>query len=86
MRIYGELAPWFHLLTHPDEYTEEAAHILALARAACRRARPGGRPCPPTCCLKRKPCRLRREITCAGDQAMDRACPCAFNRASFHAL
>ena len=37
MRLYGELAPWFHLLTHPDEYAEEAAHILALARAACRR-------------------------------------------------
>ena len=26
MRIYGELAPWFHLLTHPSEYAEEAAY------------------------------------------------------------
>jgi SAM-dependent methyltransferase len=24
-RIYGELASWFHLLTHPQEYAEEAA-------------------------------------------------------------
>jgi len=26
MRIYSELAPWFHLLTHPSDYAEEAAH------------------------------------------------------------
>src|SRR5512145_2793940 len=26
MKIYGELAPWFHLLTHPSEYAEEAAY------------------------------------------------------------
>jgi SAM-dependent methyltransferase len=24
-RLYGELAGWFHLLTHPDDYAEEAA-------------------------------------------------------------
>ena len=24
MSIYGELAPWFHLLTHPSDYVEEA--------------------------------------------------------------
>jgi SAM-dependent methyltransferase len=24
-RLYTDLAPWFHLLTHPDEYAEEAA-------------------------------------------------------------
>jgi SAM-dependent methyltransferase len=26
MRLYGELAPWFHLLTHPADYAEEAAY------------------------------------------------------------
>ncbi len=26
MRLYGELAPWFHLLTHPSDYAEEAAY------------------------------------------------------------
>ena len=30
--MYGELAPWFHLLTPPDEYAGEAAAILALRR------------------------------------------------------
>ncbi len=30
--MYGELAPWFHLLTPPDEYAGEAAAILALLR------------------------------------------------------
>lgn len=30
--IYGELAPWFHLLTPPEEYADEAAAILALLR------------------------------------------------------
>jgi hypothetical protein len=25
MRIYRELAPWFHLLTNPSEYEQEAA-------------------------------------------------------------
>jgi len=27
-RLYGELAPWFHLLTAPEEYAEEAAFFL----------------------------------------------------------
>lgn len=26
MRLYGELASWFHLLTHPADYAEEAAY------------------------------------------------------------
>jgi SAM-dependent methyltransferase len=27
MRMYSELAPWFHLLTHPSDYTDEAAFV-----------------------------------------------------------
>jgi SAM-dependent methyltransferase len=27
MRLYSELAPWFHLLTHPKDYVEEADFI-----------------------------------------------------------
>ena len=27
MRIYSDLAPWFHLLTHPSDYGEEAMFI-----------------------------------------------------------
>ena len=34
MRLYGELAPWFHLITHPSEYAEEADHLLRLVDAA----------------------------------------------------
>jgi hypothetical protein len=30
--MYGELAPWFHLLTPPEEYAGEAAAILELLR------------------------------------------------------
>jgi SAM-dependent methyltransferase len=30
MRIYSDLAPWFHLLTHPSDYMEEAAFITRL--------------------------------------------------------
>jgi SAM-dependent methyltransferase len=30
--MYRELAPWFHLLTPPHEYAEEAASALALMR------------------------------------------------------
>ena len=33
MRIYGELAPWFHLLTHPSEYAEEAAYYTQVIDA-----------------------------------------------------
>jgi SAM-dependent methyltransferase len=32
--IYRELAPWFHLLTPPEEYGDEAASALALLRDA----------------------------------------------------
>ena len=34
MRLYSELAPWFHLITHPSEYVEEADHFLRLVDAA----------------------------------------------------
>lgn len=34
MRLYGDLAPWFHLLTHPSSYTDEAAHIVRVVEAA----------------------------------------------------
>lgn len=30
MRLYGELAPWFHLLTDPADYAEEAAYYARL--------------------------------------------------------
>jgi trans-aconitate methyltransferase len=33
MRLYSELAGWFHLLTTPDDYAEEAAEIVRLAEA-----------------------------------------------------
>ena len=36
MRMYSELAPWFHHVTHPDEYADEAARVARLAVAACR--------------------------------------------------
>jgi hypothetical protein len=31
--IYGELAPWFHLLTPPEHYEDDAAQVLELLRA-----------------------------------------------------
>jgi trans-aconitate methyltransferase len=34
MRLYSELADWFHLLTAPDDYVEEAAEIVRLAEGA----------------------------------------------------
>ncbi len=34
MRLYSELADWFHLLTAPENYAEEAAAIVRLAEAA----------------------------------------------------
>ena len=34
MRLYAELAPWFHLMSDPKGYESEAAHIVALAEAA----------------------------------------------------
>ena len=30
MRIYSDLAPWFHLLTHPSDYAEEASFYAAV--------------------------------------------------------
>lgn len=30
MRLYGELAPWFHLLTAPADYAGEAARYERL--------------------------------------------------------
>jgi trans-aconitate methyltransferase len=33
-KLYRELAPWFHLLTAPHDYADEAASALALLRAA----------------------------------------------------
>lgn len=34
MRIYAELAGWFHLLTAPEDYAAEAAEIVRLAERA----------------------------------------------------
>ncbi len=39
MRLYGDLAPWFHLLTRPDDYAEEAARYEALILSAVPEAR-----------------------------------------------
>lgn len=39
MRLYDELADWFHLLTHPSEYEEEARDYAGLIREACPTAR-----------------------------------------------
>ena len=35
MRMYADLAPWFHLITDPADYAEEAAHIVRVIGAAC---------------------------------------------------
>lgn len=34
MRLYADLAPWFHLITPPSEYDEEADHVARLLVAA----------------------------------------------------
>jgi trans-aconitate methyltransferase len=34
MRLYSELADWYHLLTAPEDYVEEAAEIARLAEEA----------------------------------------------------
>lgn len=34
MRLYGDLAPWFHLLTHPVEYAQEADFAARALEAA----------------------------------------------------
>jgi SAM-dependent methyltransferase len=33
MRLYSDLAPWFHLLTHPKDYVEEADFIAGVLQA-----------------------------------------------------
>jgi SAM-dependent methyltransferase len=33
MRMYSDLAPWFHLLTHPSSYEAEAALVVRLVEA-----------------------------------------------------
>jgi SAM-dependent methyltransferase len=37
MRIYAELAPWFHLLTHPSDYEDEADFIARVVDATVDR-------------------------------------------------
>jgi trans-aconitate methyltransferase len=39
VKIYNELADWFHLLTHPSEYADEAADYVRLIHGACPEAR-----------------------------------------------
>lgn len=34
MKLYAELAHWFHLLTHPDDYADEAAFVQHLLTEA----------------------------------------------------
>ena len=38
MRLYGDLAPWFHLLTAPEDYAGEAARYRELIDAEARNA------------------------------------------------
>jgi SAM-dependent methyltransferase len=33
VRLYSDLAPWFHLLTHPSDYADEADHIVRVLEA-----------------------------------------------------
>ncbi|MCA9713403.1 MAG: class I SAM-dependent methyltransferase [Myxococcales bacterium] len=37
MRLYSEFADWFHLLTAPEDYAEEAARYVEVMRARTRR-------------------------------------------------
>ena len=39
MKIYNELADWFHLLTHPSDYADEAADYVRLIHGALPGAR-----------------------------------------------
>lgn len=34
MRIYSDIAPWFHLLTHPSDYEKEASYYTQVIEAA----------------------------------------------------
>jgi hypothetical protein len=38
VRLYGDLAPWFHLLTAPEDYAAEAERYRGLIRGAVRDA------------------------------------------------
>ena len=38
-RLYGELAPWYHLLSHPSEHKDEAQHYRDVIRALAPEAR-----------------------------------------------
>lgn len=33
MRFYGELAPWFHRITPPEDYVDDAAHVVRVVDA-----------------------------------------------------
>jgi SAM-dependent methyltransferase len=33
MRMYSDLAPWFHLVTHPSDYADEAAFVVQVVEA-----------------------------------------------------
>src|SRR6266700_2964289 len=37
MKLYAELAPWFHLLTAPEDYADEAAVYVRLMRESATR-------------------------------------------------
>lgn len=39
MKLYNELADWYHLFTNPRDYAEEAATYVRLLRDACPEAR-----------------------------------------------
>jgi SAM-dependent methyltransferase len=39
VKIYNEFADWFHLLTHPSDYAEEAADYVRIIQTACPGAR-----------------------------------------------
>ncbi len=39
MKLYTEFADWFHLLTHPRDYADEAATYVRLLHEACPEAR-----------------------------------------------
>jgi SAM-dependent methyltransferase len=36
MRLYSDLAPWFHLLTHPSDYEDEARYTTEVIEAAAQ--------------------------------------------------
>lgn len=36
LRMYGELAEWWHLVSDPADYAEEASHFVKLLKGACK--------------------------------------------------